>query len=58
MNCYYCGEPLTSDDYKLDRIYKFATIDLPDCHSSCLQHNHDKLNSLSDEQWQEMLKEN
>ena len=20
MNCYHCGEPLTSDDYKLDKV--------------------------------------
>lgn len=43
MNCYYCGEPLTSDDYKEDKVVSDSN-DTHHAHWSCVVKSYKTIN--------------
>lgn len=46
MECYFCGEPLTSDDYKQDRVLISRTGNERHCHIDCYDKNLGELTTI------------
>ena len=49
MNCYFCQESLTSDDYKEDKVIKSRIGNERHCHEACFDKNIGELTELFSE---------